>query len=488
MATSALKAQEFWFFVVCLLLGGLAELSFFHAPVGVSYLLFITGFYLVFFVRYRSFTFRQRRMGLLMMVVILILASNYFFYDVLVFNLLNAVAIPVLVLAHLVLITKPSYIRWDRPFFLIRMIVTVFGSFVYNTGFIKRLYNRMFKQVDNKHSDVVKKVMLGLLIGLPLLSVIVGLLMQADEAFGNLLSVFPQWLNGLEMNEAMARTILAIVIGFLFFGALQILPREETKTLPEWKKGEKYDGIVSLTVLILLNLVYALFTAVQFSYFFGGELYGGMSYSEYARRGFFELVIVSLVNLTVLVIMLSINRPEGSKVDRTLRGMYSLLIVFSGILLVSAFQRLMLYEAEYGYTMARVLPHVFMVFLLVIFIYTGIRVWIDHLSLLHFYLLTALVFYAGLNAVNVEAWIVDRNLDRFEETGKLDVRYLSSLGYTGIDGLLDVYEQHPDMDSLQSILIEDRKNYTVTDEWEDSWQSFNITKYEVTKRLENWHP
>lgn len=489
LSTSSLKAQELLFFVVCLLLGGLAEVSFFHAPVGVSYIVFVTGFYLVFFTRYRSFAFRQRRMGLLLMLIILTLSANYFLYDVLIFNLLNALLIPFFIVVHTVMLTKPSYIRWDRPIFIVRLIMTFFGAFVYNSSFLKRLYKRMFKQLDEKNSDVMKKVFLGLLIGVPLLFFVVGLLVQADEAFERFLSIFPNWLGGLEINETIVRIGVALALGWLFFGMMQILPREETKTPPIAKgEGEKYDGIVSLTVLILLNMVYALFTAVQFSYFFGGELYGGMSYSEYARRGFFELVVVSLINLTVLVIMLKINRPEGKKVDRTLRGMYSLLIVFSGILLISAFQRLMLYEAEYGYTMARVLPHVFMIFLLVIFIYTGIRVWIDRLPLIHFYILTAILFYAGLNAVNVEAWIVDKNIDRFEETGKLDVSYLNSLGYTGVDGLLDIYQTNPELEEVRGTLNRRKTEWAADDRLEDKWQSFNIAKYKVTQRMEEWKP
>ncbi|MCA0972580.1 DUF4173 domain-containing protein [Halobacillus litoralis] len=482
MSTPPLKIQELLFFVICLALGGLAELSFFHAPVGISYLVFTTGFYLVFFLRYRRFPFRQRRMGILMMFVILVLSANYVLYDAFIFQLLNALLLPTLMLAHLVLLTKPSYIHWYRGTFLIRMITTFFGAFAFNAYFLQRLYKRIFKQMDEKNSEVMRKVLLGLLIGAPLLFVVVGLLMQADAAFQNFLSVFPDWLNGLEVNEVFIRVLIALALGWLFFGVMQILPREETKTPAEPKQGETYDGIVSLTILILLNVVYALFTAVQFTYFFGGELYEGMSYAEYARRGFFELVVVSLVNLTVLVIMLKINRPDAKKLDRTLRSMYSLLIVFSGILLVSAFQRLMLYEAEYGYTMARVLPHVFMIFLIVIFAYTGIRVWIDRLPLIHFYLITAVLFYTGLNAVNVEAWIVDRNIDRYEETGKLDIDYLNSLGYTGVDGLIEIYQEYPEYKNLERKLEERKEEWT---NQERAWQSFNIPRYEVVKKLDD---
>ncbi len=487
--SNTLKSQDLIFFVVCLALGGLAELSFFHAPVGVSAIVFVFGFYLVFFIRFRHFAFRQRRMGMLVMFVILVLASNYFLYDAFLFKALNALLLPSFMLAHLVLLTKPAAIRWHQFSFLKRMVGTVFGSFVYNTVFMNKVYRRIFKGMDEKQSDVLKKILLGLLIGVPLLMVVVVLLMQADQAFQNMLAVIPDWLVGLEINEVTVRVVVALALGWLFFGVLQILTRKAPdRTQEESTQMEKQDGIVSITILLLLNIVYVLFTAIQFTYFFGGELYGDMSYAEYARRGFFELIMVSLLNLTVLLLMLTINRPEGKKVGFTLRIMYTLLIFFSGIMLISAFNRLMMYEAHYGFTMARVLPHVFMIFLLVIFVYTCIRVWMDRLPLIHFYILTAVLFYTGLNAVNVEAWIVDRNIERYQETGKLDVHYLNSLSYTGVDGLLDVYELNPDIPQLEKTLEARKALWTDRDSTYDSWQSFTIPKYKVIERLQEWNP
>ena len=64
------------------------------------------------------------------------------------------------------------------------------------------------------------------------------------------------------------------------------------------------DGIITLTVLLLLDLVYVLFVAIQFKYFFSGTLGDGYTYAEYARRGFFELLFVTLINLTVTTVVI----------------------------------------------------------------------------------------------------------------------------------------------------------------------------------------
>ncbi|KHE73228.1 DUF4153 domain-containing protein [Halobacillus sp. BBL2006] len=484
-----ISGKDLLFLTICLVLGVLAELSFFHTPIGVSFLVFLVGFYTIFFIRFRHFQFRKRRMGMLLMGVIWVLAAQYTLYDNALFQALNILVIPTLVVAHIVLITKPTSIRWHTPMFIKRMVHTVFESITYNAAFTKAIYNRLFKGVDENKSDVIKKLMLGLLIGVPLIIFIVGLLMQADQAFQELLGDIPSWFMNMNINEFFIRAILSIMLGMLFFGVFQILPRErgqKEESSRETKKS-KYDGIVSIPVLILLNLVYFVFTIVQFTYFFGGELQGGMSYAEYARRGFFELLLVTLVNLTTLVLMLSLNKPQSRVIKVVLKSMYSLLIVFSGVLLVSAFQRLTLYEQQYGYTMDRVLPHVFMVFLFVIFTYTLIKVWVEQLPLIHFYILTGLLFYTGLNAINVEKWTVQQNLERFEETEKIDVYYLSSLSYTGVDGLLNLYEKAPEYPNLEEVLKERKQRLLSSpiNQW-NSWQSFNIQKYKVLERLEEW--
>src|SRR5690625_6827275 len=96
----------------------------------------------------------------------------------------------------------------------------------------------------------------------------------------------------------------------------------------------------------------------------------------------------------------------------------------SGVMLTSAFKRLSLYEQAYGFTMDRFLAHAFMIFLMVIFAYTFIRVWVKRISLIHFYLIVGLIFYTVLNVINVEQFIVDKNLERYEQTGKIDVNTL----------------------------------------------------------------
>ena len=63
--------------------------------------------------------------------------------------------------------------------------------------------------------------------------------------------------------------------------------------------------------------VYTIFIVIQFKYLFsGGVLPNGLNYSEYARRGFFELVVLSVLNIALISVSythLDVYKRQGQK-------------------------------------------------------------------------------------------------------------------------------------------------------------------------------
>src|SRR5690625_6094617 len=68
--------RDWLFLFLSLGLGFLAEISFLHGTIGLSYLLFISGFYIVFFYRFRL-AFQHRRIELLFIASIWLLSLCY---------------------------------------------------------------------------------------------------------------------------------------------------------------------------------------------------------------------------------------------------------------------------------------------------------------------------------------------------------------------------------------------------------------------------
>ncbi|WP_045521886.1 DUF4153 domain-containing protein [Neobacillus niacini] len=477
--------SDWLFLLLCMVLGIVAEEAFFRAEIGISYLVFIIAFYGLFFYRYRGFSFSHQRFGYLVLICIWVLAASYFINDNLFFYALNIVVIPSLVFFHLVLVTSQKNIRWNKPAFITYLFSKLGGAIKYNFIFAS-LMGKFFKQgIDESKFQVWKKVSIGILISVPVLFVVLGLLMSADTQFEKMLGGIPQWFQLLDA-EVVFRIITVLFCTFVFFGLMQVLIKKQINVMTHDGDKQKFtmDAIITITVLVLINAVYVLFTIVQFKYFFSGTLQGDFTYAEYARKGFFELLFVTLINLTITILVLTFANKSIGFIKRFIQMLLTTLVISSGVLLSSAFMRLSMYEDAYGFTFIRVMAHSFMIFLVVIFMYTLIKIWIEKLSLFHFYFISSLLYYTLMNVINVEQIIVTKNIERYEQSGKIDLHYLNSLSHTGILGLIEIYEENPQLPGLKNILLE-RKNEANLGYV--PWQSYNLKRTQANEELRKLH-
>lgn len=473
--------SQWGFLVVCLFLGVMAELAFLHGKSGISYPVFMALFYSTFLWRFRKYPFNHPRIGYLLMGCISLLAVSFAIYTNPLFYLLNLMIIPGLIVVHLVLITSPKWMNWDRWSFLLLILAKLREAMKYDIRFFSIMGKKLKKGKDDTNLQLIRRITCGLLISVPFLFIIIVLLGSADVQFANLIGRIPGSIFSGNLLEIEFRTFTVIIYTMMIFGFLQVLRRKRMIVRDQAVKiAATWDGVMILPILILMNVIYVLFTIVQFKYFFSGSLQEGFTYAEYARRGFFELLLVTMLNLSIIICILTFVKHQRI-IMTFIRVLLTLLILFSGVMLSSAFLRLFLYEEAYGFTLARVLPHTFMVFLMIIFAYTLLKVWMDRLSLLHFYFITAVIYYTLLNVVNIDQFIVEQNLNRYEKTAKIDVYYLNGLSYSGLSGLIDLYETNPSIPMLKDILKERQAEERLSSQ---TWQSYNFSKNKVLDRLE----
>jgi len=477
-----LKKGDWMFFLVCLALGILAERSFLNGKIGLSYPVFITVFYGVFFWKYRSYSFTNKKLGLLMVASIWLLSASFFLHSNMILYVLNILVIPVMVLIQLVLVTYPLANQWHRWPFVQKLILTVGAVIAYVYRFLINAVKLAARGLEESKSATIRKVLIGVAISFPLLFVIVNLLVSADQQFGNLIGTFPRWLLGLKIEEEVLRTIAITIYTLAIFGLFQVLKTKQQLPAETPKQKEKmaWDSVISLTVLTLLNIVYLLFVFVQFQYFFSETLKEGYTYAEFARRGFFELLFVTMLNLLIISTIVSFVDKASKFTTLAIRALLSLLVIFSGVMLYSAFIRLFMYEEAYGFTFARVLAHSFMVFLLVILCYSFMRIWMERLSLVRFYIISAIIFYTLVNTVQLDTFVVERNIERYSETGKIDIYYLNSLSYEGVEGLVELYKLNPDHPGLSDLLLQRRQEILDS---EESWNMINMSRRSAEKAI-----
>jgi hypothetical protein len=278
----------------------------------------------------------------------------------------------------------------------------------------------------------------GSVIGLVLAVAFGVMFSSADQAFGQIAQDFlvPDWDVGL----LPARFFVGLVT-VCFTGAYALVA---TTPLVE-RVGSPWASITGVTKerrhlqapewvipLTLINLVFAAFVAVQITVLFGGEQHvlqtTGLTYAEYARSGFFQLVLIAALVLVVVAASVNLAKSESARDRRLMQALLGLLCVLTLVVLLSALKRLGLYEETYGFTRLRFFVHVaiFWLALVILAVMTAGVTWNARWLPRIVVGLTA----AGLlvvNMVNPDAFIAARNLTRYEATGKIDTYYLSTM-------------------------------------------------------------
>lgn len=191
-----------------------------------------------------------------------------------------------------------------------------------------------------------------------------------------------------------------------------------------------------------MNALFFAFIAIQITYLFGGEsniTAQGFTYAEYARKGFFELVAVAVLSYLVLVVAERFIEKNTEHHSRSFRVLSSLVILQVGIIMISAFYRMWLYEEALGFTTLRLYVHAFIVLLGFVFSCLLYKINVEDKDNTFAFrtFLAIVVFMVGMNIFNPDVFITQKNLDRFVATGNLDTEYLVTLSSDAAPSLLE---------------------------------------------------
>jgi hypothetical protein len=185
--------------------------------------------------------------------------------------------------------------------------------------------------------------------------------------------------------------------------------------------------------LALVTVLFFLFVLVELRYFFGGAgrvaAISGLTYAEYARSGFFELLGAAGLVVPCLLAGDRALREAPESGRRWFRWLAAGLLLLVGVIVVSALERMQLYVRAYGLSEIRLYATVAMAYVSFVAAWlaaTVLRGRREHFSFGA--VVTAYVLLAGLNLTNPDALIVRTNLDRGTVAQPFDAKYAVSLG------------------------------------------------------------
>jgi Domain of unknown function (DUF4173) len=349
---------------------------------------------------------------------------------------------------------------------------TLFGPFVLLLDDIQ--WKELPRSGWSRH---MASVVRGLAIALPLLLIFGGLFMAADAVFEGIIN---RAFN-LNFETFFSHTILAILFAWLAGGFLRgvLLGKEmefgsggrpvfvstgptetaaqtdqaETAAPPEQPETNAVEqplpsrafslGIVEIGVVLgLLNLLFLAFVTIQIRYFFGGAAFAqaatGLTFAEYARRGFFELVAVATLVLPLLLLAHYLLRKENRTHERIFRVLAGAQVALLFVIMASAVGRMRIYQSEYGLTELRLYTTAFMGWLSVVFVWFSLSVLRGERERFACgALATGFLVLATLHVLNPDALIVRVNADKAQAGRAFDADYVTSLSADAVPALLE---------------------------------------------------
>jgi hypothetical protein len=202
------------------------------------------------------------------------------------------------------------------------------------------------------------------------------------------------------------------------------------------------EWVLPVGVVVVL---FAVFVGVQFAVLFGGSEYvlatADVTYAEYARSGFWQLLAVTALTLVVIAVAAGVAPTDTADQRQWLRAVLGALAVLTLVIVVSAIGRMWTYQQTYGFTVLRLLVSVCEIWLGVIYVVVlvaGVRLragWVPRAVVG-----TGVAMLVALGALDPERFIAERNVDRYAESGEIDIYYLATLSEDVVPALAGLPE------------------------------------------------
>lgn len=340
----------------------------------------------------------------------------------------------------------------------------------------------------------------GLFLAIPLALIFAVLFASADPIFAR---GFDDVLGlRIDLGDLPGRVLFALAAAWFVGGLLSVaatgIPDLDRASLGAASRGaslvaERVLGAAeAVIVLFAVDLVVVLFVALQVAYLFGGSgtlSAAGMTYSDYARRGYFELVAAAgLAGGIIVGLELAVrSRP------RVYLALALTLVGLTVAVLASAALRLQLYQDAYGWTELRLYVAVSIAAMAVALAVLATFLAVDRTRWLgHAMVAIGFVALAGLNVLVPAALVAQRNVERVIDPSLvpvdgfagLDTEYLTVLPEDAVPVLVDALPRlRPADAAMVRRILQERRSSLIRDPGVASPAAWNLARQEAVRRL-----
>ncbi len=349
-----------------------------------------------------------------------------------------------------------------------------------------------------------KNVIIGIALSLPVLIVIIPLLAGSDAAFENLVKIVLK-----NIGKYLLEAILALIVTPLI-----ILYAVSKKCSKNKKKNEKSKskGViqppVTISFLSVISVTYVIYLLSQLAYFFSafsGILPKGYSYSAsvYARRGFFEMFAICVINMVIIALANILTKRVKGKIPVAVKAVSTFILLFTVLILVTAMAKMKLNIEIFGLSKNRLLVSVFMVMIFVIIIFYIIHIFLPKVSYMQPIIVICSAMFIALSFSDIDGRIARYNIDAYNNVkiDSIDVEYINSLSESSLVYMPELAESSNHKVARQARIIIGKnlnKNYRgifdaenktdkITYKNNNDFRSYNFSKVRGEKALADYY-
>lgn len=372
-------------------------------------------------------------LGILLLGISTCLTANAFFH---LFNSAGIILLLMALMIHQIYEEESwSFTLYIKNFFILTgsWISSVPAPFTDRKK--KREENRIWDNAERKDQEKKRWIknknagaaVLGIVIALLFLMIVFPLLLMSDRVFSGIFVNLFQFINIRMIFEKIDVENFAGVIFTFFFGMTALYAFfhgmfRKNLCIHEKTENMKVSAVTGITFTSVLALIYVIYSGVQIIALFlrvGNVLPEGMTYSEYAHEGFWQLLLVSIINFAAVLICVKVFES-----NRIFQIMLCIISVCTCIMILSAAYRMMIYVSEYNLTFLRVLVLWFLGVLMLIFFGVILSIFRKDFRLFRYIMAVVSVCYILFSFSHTDALIASYNVENTENLGTEDVYYL----------------------------------------------------------------
>lgn len=439
--------------LLVLLLAIYHSILFYEKKLGLSVILFIIPLLIIICKILKNEEKVKDKKGFLFIIPITLLSMTYLFFNSLFFQITNLFIIPILFILMYIYTIKPTF---KLPILLKNIFQLIFEPFKYFSNIYHLIIENIKLRV--KISNNLKKILKSVLLILPIILIILVLLSTADQIFGTIFEKIFNNLKDLSLPRLIKETISRIIpIIFIFFYISStinyLLYNYSKKENNDIKINLKVESLTIKLLLTILNIIYIVFDIIQIKSLILHQVSTNINYAEYARQGFFQLMLVSFINLIIILISKKVEEKQSKGTIKYIRTMNLLMILLTFIIILSAFIRMYMYECEFGYTLLRLLVYISLASEVILLIPTIIYILKSKFNIVKAYMVILIIIYTVINFINIDYLIASKNIERYYKKEKLDLFYLENGKTDNIPVLVELYNKTGDKELKNEIKL-----------------------------------